>query len=1198
MSQDNGHKIAESRNNVSRFFVENKQLSWVLLIATCLWGIFSYTSMPQRKDPEILVRKAVAVTPWVGASSEKVEQLVTKKVEETIGKNASVKKIESISRDNLSIVFCELDDSENNTKLQLDDIALNLAAIKDLPQGAGPVDFIRDFGDTAALMLTVASPKVDNVELSIRAREVEKAIRKVRSDRQQIPGMDPVTIVVCLPPSQSTSVLTDAGEKFAESAQSTGLVKLPKLFQGDGFIGIDGFSSHSNQEIAGALQDYIHNKLQVSEIHPDAWEPAIIRGEKETLAALKSVAGDKYSYRQMDDITDYIERSLKTDKLVSKATRSGVLGEQIDLLYSQERMASYGVQPSRLPDVLNARNVTLQGDALDAGGKRIAIDPSGEFKTEKEIGDVLVPSQDGPPLHLRDMVDVVRGYENPRYLNYFSYKDKSGHWRRSRAITLAIQMKAGQQIGEFGKAVDKKLKEIKAHLPEDIILARTSDQPKQVTEYVGLFMQSLYEAIILVVLVSLIGFWDWRSALLMALSIPITLFMTFGMMHILGIDLQQVSIATLIVALGLLVDVPVVAGDAIKRQMAAGHRLSKASWLGPTKLRKAMFYATLTNVVAYLPYLILSGNVGKFVYSLPIVIACSLIAAFIVSATFIPFLSSYIMRAGMLESPEEMRTRGFGAFYAKLVAWLIDHRWKIATGGLAVLALGGLLYTRLKPQFFPKDLSYLSYVDVWLPENATFSATNATAARAEQIIEKTINDIAKRQERKDGILESLTTFVGGGGPRFWFSVEPVVQQENYAQIIVEVKDQHDTNKLVGPLQDALSAQIPGAQIDVKQLEMAKPVGTPVAVEISGSDISTLRKLAEQAKGILRTTSLSARIRDDWGEPEFAVKLQTDPERANLSGITNLDVAAASALGMYGYPVTTLRQGDKQIPVVAKLRMDERSQLSDIQNLYVYSLQGTTKVPLRQVSDLSYALQAHKIRRINEFRTITVSCFPTDGHLPSEVMAAIQPKLNKFESNLPIGYHMHVAGEQAEQIDGFKELSVVLLISAGMIYLALAFQFKHAIKPFVVFAAIPFGVVGALLLLTIMGQPFGFMAFLGVVSLVGVIVSHIIVLFDFIEEQRELGKPFRDAVIDAGIQRLRPVMITVAATVIALFPLAAHGGPLWEPMCYAQIGGLTAATFVTLLIVPIIYAICVMDLKIIKWTGNVDTPAEEAQPHAE
>lgn len=1191
MNDFSDRQSIERMQNISRYFVENKQFAWVLLIGTCIWGMFAYLHMPQRKDPEILVRKAVAVTPWLGANSEKVEQLVTRKVEETIGKNASVSKIESISRNGLSVVFCEIDDSVNDTKMQLDDIALNLNGLRDLPSNAGPVTFIRDFGDTAALMLTVASPKVGDVEIALRSRQIEREIRNARLGRKHLTRGSPVTLVVCLPASEPTTLLLAPVDKFARAATRAGVLSDCHRIVGSGFVALDAVSNTDDSRIKAFEEQFIRDNLQVSEIHPDAWQPAIIREPSGTEQALKAVAGDKYSYREMDEMTSLIERSLKTEPLVSKVTRSGLLGEQVNLLYSQARLASFGIQPSKLADVLNARNIILQGGQLSANGKSLAIDPSGEFKDEKDIGNVLVPSQDnGSSLYLRDMVDIVRGYQDPRYMNYLVARDRSGKWERSRAITLAVQMRAGGHIGEFGKVVDTKLADLKTRLPEDVIMAHTSDQPKQVVENVDLFMKSLYEAILLVVIVSLIGFWEWRSALLMALSIPVTLFMTYGFMDILHIDLQQVSIATLIVALGLLVDAPVVAGDAIKRDLADGFPRRIASWLGPTRLSKAILYATITNIVAYLPFLILTGNTGLFLYSLPVVIACSLVASRIVSQTFIPFLGYYILRPKPELSIEERRTQGFGAFYYKLSNWVIEYRWRVLIGSFAILLLGGIFFSQLKQEFFPKDLSYLSYVDIWLPEDATFSATNDAAKRAERIIEETSVRFSKEHHEKQGTLKSLATFVGGGGPRFWFSVEPVLQQPNYAQVIVEVNDKHDTHLLVNKLQDALSADMPGARVDVRQLETGKPVGTPVAFEISGSDIDTLRDLAEKAKSILRTTSLSARIRDDWGEPQFAVKLAVDSDRANMSGITNLDVAAASTLGMYGYPITVLRQGDKQIPVVARLHMGERSQLSDIENLYVYSLQGSSKVPLRQVSDVDRTLQTAKIRRINQFRTITVSCFPTDGHLPSEVMKAIRPKLNQLTSDLPAGYHLRVAGEEAEQQKGFVQLSMVLLISAGLIYLALVFQFKHAIKPFIVFAAIPYGMVGALTALRMAGQPFGFMAFLGIVSLVGVIVSHIIVLFDFIEIQHESGKPFREAVIDAGILRLRPVMITVVATVIALFPLAAHGGPLWEPMCYAQIGGLSVATFITLLLVPVIYAICVMDLKVVKW----ELPSEEEE----
>jgi multidrug efflux pump subunit AcrB len=293
----------------------------------------------------------------------------------------------------------------------------------------------------------------------------------------------------------------------------------------------------------------------------------------------------------------------------------------------------------------------------------------------------------------------------------------------------------------------------------------------------------------------------------------------------------------------------------------------------------------------------------------------------------------------------------------------------------------------------------------------------------------------------------------------------------------------------------------------------------------------------------------------------------------------------------------LREGDKQIPVVVRMRMEERAQLGDVKNLYVYSQANGRRIPLQQVSSIDYQLETEKLRRRNQFRTITVSCMPEGDLLPSEVMKAARPQLQELEKALPPGYKMEIGGEEEQQVKSFKELVIVMCISVVTIFMALVFQFKHAIKPFIVFAAIPYGVVGALAVLWIMGAPFGFMAFLGIISLIGVIVSHIIVLFDFIEEKHAEGEPLIEALLDAGIMRLRPVLITVGATVIALFPLAAHGGPLWEPLCYAQIGGLCAATVVTLLMVPVIYSIFVMDLKLVKWEKPNETAHEgvEALP---
>jgi multidrug efflux pump subunit AcrB len=1173
--------IINNTHNTARYAVETRHVTWVLLIAACLWGILGYIKMPQRKDPEFQVRVAVALTPWPGASAEKVEQLVSRRIEESAAGNTKVKKLESISRTGLSVVYFELVEDVKETGKEFDDIKLRLDAIRDLPQGAGPVNFMKDFGDTAALMLTVASPRVPDVELELRGGAIRRQIEQVR---EHTAGRR-ATVVVGFHDIVNRDAVRPTADLLKSYLLETGVAGDVRILEGRGFLGFDGASDLDEASILASVRKFVAERTQASDFHPDMWDPIVVLDPGDTQAKLAEVAGHRYSYRELDDFTDRIEKALKTAPEVSRVTRSGVLDERVYLHYSQARLASYGLQAGQLPNILDARNITLPGGQLSVGGKSVTIDPSGEFKDEGELNDVVIAtSSQGTPVYLRNVAEIVRGYESPaRFVNFYTWKDDKGRWHRDRAITLAVQMRDREQIAKFGAAVDSMLESVRKRLPEDLVISRTSDQPQQVRESVDLFMKSLYEAIGLVVLIALIGFWEWRSAVVMALSIPLTLAMTFGMMYALGMDIQQVSIAALIIALGLLVDDPVVAGDAIKRSLADGYSRRIAAWLGPTKLASAILYATVTNIVAYLPFLMLSGTSGEFLYSLPVVLACSLVASRLVSMTFIPLLGYYLLRPKAEPSMEERRRKGFAALYYRVGYFAITHRWKVLAASMGVLVFGGFVMSQLKTQYFPKDLAYLSYVDVWLPEDAPLTATLEVSKQTEKIVRQVAEDFGRKKKGgSESVLKSLTTFIGGGGPRFWYTVSPELQQLNYSQIIVQVNDKHDTSHLIPLLQRELSQKIAGARIDVRQLELGGVSGLPVAIRLSGEDVPTLRAYAGRIKNILTSIPNAQGVRDDWGAESFSVKLQTDADRANLAGVTNFDVAAASAGGLMGNKVTTLREGDKQIPVVARLRMPERAQLADVQNLYVYSSQGTQKVPLRQVSSIAYDMRTEKLRHRDQFRTITISAMPADETLPSEIMKIARPQLEAIKASLPAGYTLAIGGEEEEQIKSFKQLALVLVISVAAIFLALVFQFKNAVKPFIVFAAVPFGMVGALVALWIMGTAFGFMAFLGIVSLVGVIVSHIIVLFDFIEERHSEGAPLMEALLDAGIMRLRPVLITVAATVIALFPLASHGGPLWEPMCYAQIGGLTAATFITLLLVPVIYAITVLDLKLVKW----------------
>lgn len=457
--------------------------------------------------------------------------------------------------------------------------------------------------------------------------------------------------------------------------------------------------------------------------------------------------------------------------------------------------------------------------------------------------------------------------------------------------------------------------------------------------------------------------------------------------------------------------------------------------------------------------------------------------------------------------------------------------------------------------------------------------------------EKFAHEHAKHDGHSAPALRYITTFVGGGGPRFWFSASPQLQQLNYAQVLIEVTDKEMTPEFIRELQPVLSASIPGARLDARQL-LTNPLDYPIEIRVSstadlnaaleGNDIRQLRKIAGQVEDILRSSSMAERTRNEWGDENAQIALTVNPDRANLAGVTNMDVANSSVAGISGTTVAALQEGQKQIPIVARMRMDERARLSDIQNLYVYASQDNSKIPLTQISQIEHNLVNGRIVRLEQFRTMNIRSFPVAGHLSSEVINGVMPRLRSLQASLPPGYQMQIGGEYYKTKSGFKNLAMVMAISSFAVFLALLFQFKNAIKPLLVLAAAPYGMIGAFCALWIMHEPFGFMAFLGVASLVGVIVSHSIVLFDFIEERHLEGDDFENALIDAGILRLRPVLITVFATVLALFPLALHGGPLWKPLCYAQIGGLLVATIVTKLQVPVMYAIFVLDLKLLEW----------------
>ncbi|WP_437193199.1 efflux RND transporter permease subunit [Planctomicrobium sp. SH527] len=1200
---------------ISQYFVYKRPIALILLVFTLAAGYASYLAMPQRQDPVIQIRSGLVMTSYPGADPIEVEQEVSRRIEKKLSENPAVEHVRSTNREGLSAVFVDLYDTTKNAEAIWQDLDNKLASMTDLPTIGGvmvkPI-LDKDFGDTVAVMLTLTSPPVTDIEVKQRGNELTHHIEQQRASRPSSFQSNRYSSIVVYPTTIDSILVERLGKKCLLTLEEKGLIQDGISIVLPGAMAID-FQVAENADfdaIKSLLLPWQDARMALR--HPDVWpgilvqDPSQIESQLKTQCQASPGGIARYSHEEMRRFADTIQDRLRQSTKIGKIEQLGVVGERIDVYFSNHRLTPYGIDLTKLAQRLQERNSTLPGGAIELPDQNLAIKPSGKFLSEREIGNVVVEVRNGTPLYMSDLVDIARGYEDsPRTLNFRTHKfteenrptslaftlpvqtdphkertpvsdnDASQLWTQ-RAITLAVRQRKGTQIEDFSQEINKALASLSGVIPDDLWIERTSDEPERVGFKIHEFIECLIEAVIIVVFVSLL-FMEWRSALIIALSIPITLAMTFMMCVMLGVDLQQISIAALIIALGLLVDDPVVAGDAINREMAHGVPRDVASWLGPQKLSRAIMYATVTNCAAFMPLLVVSGGVGEFIWSLPVVVAASLIASRIVSMTFIPFLGYYLlkgqhgMEAGLSADGKGSR---FARFYNGFSEACMNHKWASLTVCFLTLIAGASLLPLIGTNLFPKDLHSAFTVNLYLPEGTSIHATQQEALST---IEK-IDQIAGKE------IDSYTTFIGAGGPRFWLSIVPEQPATSYAQIMVHTLNKRHTYEVAEKLKVGLPPQMGVARVHVQPLESGPPIGVPVQFRLLGTDIATMRRLGEQIKGFMREMPGTENIHDDWDPEYLRIRLKVDPDRANVSGVSHEDVARLMNASLSGYTATSIREGDHLIPISFRLRPEERTDIETLQGMSVIGSQSGARVPLMQISSFEPELISPKISRRDNERCMTIKCDVATGLLSSDVYTFVEQKLATATKDWPPGYRFQVGGEKEEQLKGFGSLYISMIVSVFAIYLALILQFNSLTKPLVVFAAVPFGMIGGLMGLIIFGVPLGFFALLGVSSLIGVIISHVIVLFEYIEEAHERGEPLRRAVIDAALVRLRPVLVTVLATVGGLIPLAVKGGPLWEPLCYVQIIGLLVATLVTKVVVPVFYVLFVEDFKLIKWSA--------------
>lgn len=1162
---------------IAQFFVEHREVSWLALIAVLVWGGIAYTKLGQQEDPTIPQRTAMLVTVFPGATASKVEELVAKPLERKISELKSIEEIKSTSRPGIStMTIKQLPGSTETIDQQWDKVRAKLFEVQ-LPEGARQPWLNTDFGNTITLLFGLVSPPISDAECVARANLLRERLADLRGGSV---SSNRVAMAVFLP-AISPGYREVLGARLETTLRAAGLASQVRMAQGHYFILADLETTASRAKLEKFIADFTRSVTGTDRelFHPDFTQPILLMGDEDPLPQIRAHAPPRYSYRTLELLARDFEDELKQVESVGKVTKVAIVQEAVYLLFSDANLAGYGLTPDAVVGSIGARNAVIPGGTMRTEGRNFPVQLSGEYKTEHDmLGTVVGLSREGAPVYLRDTFEVRRMYESPipYQVDVLGRAGENGPLDSRRAVMVAVEMRDGKIIRHFNEDVMKVADAMKTRAPEGLEFRVLSDQPTAVEHRIHHFVKCFIEAVVIVIIVGLF-LMDWRSALVLATAIPLTVAMTLIGMQLLNIPLEQISIAALIIALGVLVDMPVVAADGINRELHKGESRTRAAWLGPLRLRHPIVFGTLINVFAFLPLLMLTGDKGEFMKSLPAVVSMALLAALVVSFTFTPLIGYYVLR-GQKGFDEGAEVRSFFLFryvdlgltailprYQALLQGALKRPWMTLGIGYTLLAASLFLVPHLGSQFFPPAERNQLLVDIDVPTTDSLTSMRATVDKAVALI-KSHEEVA-----------SAAIFTGGTAPRFYYNVEPKEPANYLAQILVNTRTAHDVKPLLVKLRRELDESVPGARCVAKELEQGPPVKEPIQIRVSGEDLDKLRLLADRVAAELRAAG-GYHVHDDLGLRMPNIQIDIDQDRANSLGLNNRHIGQVAQASFTGLQVTELREGDRLIPVLLRGRIEDRSEVEKIRGLYVRTPDGKS-VPFESFAAVKVQPEFVTIPHYNQLRTVTVKAYAPLGELPSQILDRARPGLAKIK--LDPGYELKIAGEDKELRENKAEMTMVMLVSLALICLTMVLQFSSVVKSVVVMLTVPLGLIGALLGLWITGSPLGFMALLGMVSLAGVIVSHIIVLSDYIEEARAKGLPLEQALVRAGLARLRPVLVTVLAVVGGLIPLFLTGGALWHPLTAVHIVGLLLATVLTLVMLPTLYYVFCAKLKFIK-----------------
>ena len=891
----------------------------------------------------------------------------------------------------------------------------------------------------------------------------------------------------------------------------------------------------------------------------------------DVFGVIYALEADGFSDAEVKSFADDVRQKLLRVTDVNKVELMGVQDEKLYIEISHKRLSQLGLDMNQVLAQLGQQNAVEGAGAIQTPLDVVQVRVAGQFQVVEQLRDMPIRGSSGNQLRLGDIAEIKRDYIDPPAL-------KVRH-QGKQVIALGVSMSKGGDIIALGKALAVATDKIDALLPAGIHLVKVQDQPAAVAKSVNEFIGVLIEAIGIVLAVSFISLglhkrndgtrWynryyiDMRPGLVVGITIPLVLAVTFLGMDYWGIGLHKISLGSLIIALGLLVDDAIIAVEMMVRKMEEGWDKVRAASFAYEITAMPMLTGTLITAVGFLPIGIAKSSTGEYTFAIFGVTVLALVLSWLVSVYFVPYLGTVILKVkphDVGDEPHELFNTPFYNTFRKMVNWCVEHRW--ATIGIMLLtfALGIFGMGRVQQQFFPDSARSEILLDVWYAEGTSFASNELTTKRIEE-----------RLLQEPGV-QTVSTWVGSGVPRFYLPLDSIFTQSNVSQFIIVPKDLKLREPLRIKLPTLIAQEFPEVRARVKILPNGPPVAYPVQFRVVGGDPLVLRARADEVKAVMRASSNTRGVNDNWNESVKTIRLEVDQTKARALGVTSQSIAQASKTIFGGTTVGQYREGDKLIDIVLRQPMEERNAITDVANAYLPTASGKS-IPLTQIAKPVFVWEPGVMWRDNRDYAITVQGDIVEGLQGATVTAELLPALRELEAGWKAkgmtAYRIEVAGAVEESSKGSASIAAGIPIMLFVTFTLLMLQLHSFSRAMLVFLTGPLGIAGVAAALMLSGRPFGFVALLGVIALMGMIQRNSVILIDQIEQDRAAGVPVWEAIVESAVRRLRPIVLTAAAAVLAMIPLSRS--VFWGPMAVSIMGGLIVATVLTLLALPAMYA---------------------------